>query len=274
VNCATHPEEPITGTCERCGGFVCQLDTRSLFERTYCPACIGLPDVNYLEAFRLEVSGWADGFGSIYGFGGTVLNVALLLYALMPWITPRNAPPSGSEIVYSAIVGVWSAFSIAISLSYLAGRVWTRQAVFAPSSVFVALALSRLGIGGNGLAQVYPPTADALAFTVPLVTACLAWRSTANKLYFKLPVTEPALHRYWRVLRDNPIARQGFYASFFAFCVPGASVLTLVASTVGLARVDANARPPQGRRGQAIAGIVLSLAGLVFWAVVLSRHNR
>ncbi|WP_257459184.1 hypothetical protein [Archangium lipolyticum] len=43
----------------------------------------------------------------------------------------------------------------------------------------------------------------------------------------------------------------------------------LVCSIIGLRRVNPNAHPPIGRKGQAIAGIVLGTVGCLIWGGVL-----
>lgn len=74
------------------------------------------------------------------------------------------------------------------------------------------------------------------------------------------------LRRMWNVHMNNAPARAGFMLSLFGLVVPLVSPIVLVCSLVGPYRVDPTAHPPLGRKKQAIAGILLSMVGLLWGA--------
>ena len=70
---------------------------------------------------------------------------------------------------------------------------------------------------------------------------------------------------------NNPVARAGYLLSFLSLVLGPVALLSVPLCIVGLRRVDPASHPPQGRRGQAITGLVLSAVGLaVFVALVVT----
>ena len=54
ATCPRHPDRPAAGVCTRCGGFFCSGDVVRVDDKPFCPTCAAMPEVDYLEAFRLK----------------------------------------------------------------------------------------------------------------------------------------------------------------------------------------------------------------------------
>ena len=73
---------------------------------------------------------------------------------------------------------------------------------------------------------------------------------------------------------NNPVARAGYLVSFLALALGPVALISIPLCIVGLRRVDPHSHPPQGRKGQAIAGLVLSAVGLaVFVALIVTARS-
>jgi hypothetical protein len=238
--CSLHPETPATLLCHRCGAFICDEDHRRIDPHVYCPSCAVRPDVDYLEAFRLKHWGKRDTWAWLFGFG--VLpstSLAFLELAAEDYVSSVTA-------LYGAVVQAF----------YFLGHRWARLALF----VFPLLAAVSAMLG--------PVPSSALTAVFPLLIMLSVFHDTRNRLFFRVDVSRRELRRAWNLYANNTAARAGFILSLLGI-VPGFSVIGLVLSIVGLTRVNPTASPPVGRRGQAIAGIVISILGIAFWAVAL-----
>jgi hypothetical protein len=71
----------------------------------------------------------------------------------------------------------------------------------------------------------------------------------------------------WDRNANNSVARSGLQLSLASLFIPLFAPLGLGFSIVGLRRVDLGARPPVGRKGQAIAGVVIGALGMVWLGV-------
>lgn len=248
-----HPERASTATCERCGAFICDEDRRLLEGRIFCPACAVRPEVDYLEAFRLKYWGRRDVWAWLIGVMALLNGVgAVGLLVQQSWLE------AGSSLLFAAVGGF-----------YFFGQIWARVALFALpvlSALSLVAALPEdMELGGPGLVGTMLGRS-----LIPLAILVGMFRDTRNQLFFKLPVPREKLQRAWDLLANNSVARAGFLLSLLGLVVPGVAVLGLVLAIVGLRRVDPLAHPPIGRKGQAIAGVVLGAVGIGIWGTFLA----
>lgn len=257
--CALHPDALAGATCQRCGGFVCTACTTWVMGRMYCPPCAVRPEVNYLETFRRGLWGRRDGSAWLVG-GVTVVLVGLALVALM-------AGDVGTTLACLGSAGVGVAFFL--------GMRWARMGLLAVPLLAMLFTAQSLG-------------APALLFFIPLMVAVNVFRDTRSRLFFRLEVPERELHRLWDLRVNNPLARHALSLSVGSLFLPvftplfsffgvwsvltvvfvGMAMLALVLGAVALRRVDPEARPPIGRRWEALGAVGLALASLTIWGVL------
>jgi hypothetical protein len=240
--CSLHPDRASTATCDRCGAFICDEDRRPLERRVFCPSCAVRPEVDYLEAFRLKYWGRRD----LWAWG---VGVAALF--------------NGAGGVYSLIDQRWMDGAISLAFAgvggfYFFGRAWARVALFVlPLLFFGLVAVGQIRAGGRASA----PEAVGVVLGSSLIPTLILlgmFLDTRNKLFFKRPVSRKQLQRAWDLYANNTIARAGFLLSLL-----GLGPIGLVLSIIGLRRVNPSAHPPIGRKGQAVAGIVLGALGTI-----------
>jgi hypothetical protein len=242
ARCFAHPEEPALGTCARCGTFFCARDHRTVGDKDYCASCAARPEVDYLEAFRLKYWGKRDAWAWLVAFGA-VINFVFGLQLLA----------SGAENLLFAILSFASA---AVGACFWAGLPFARLAL-----CFVPIISMLVGVVTQG--------AQAFASGIlPIIITLIIYSDTRNKLFFREQVSPKVLRKAWELYSNNPVARAGFLLSILGILLPLVSPVALVCSIIGLRRVDLKAHPPMGRKGQAIAGIVLGSIG-VLWGLAL-----
>ncbi len=235
--CAVHPEVAAEGICGRCGGFFCPGCARPVLGAVYCAACAALPEVNYLELFRRKLWGRRDTWAWFLGLGGLV--------TLAPGLTllVTGDTPLGAFLLACSAVGVGSFF----------GQRWARA----------GLLVLPVGLGVAGLVLQEP----LLIVPAPLLLGMGAsvHQDPRHKLFHRLPIPDAVLLRLWNRHENNPLAlvglQLGMYGVFFPLFAPVALGLGLAA----LRRVNPEARPPIGRKGQALAAIGLGAGALVLW---------
>ncbi|ABF91414.1 putative membrane protein [Myxococcus xanthus DK 1622] len=257
--CALHPDALAGATCQRCGSFVCTECTTWVMGRMYCPACAVRPEVNYLEAFRLKLWGRRDASAWLV-VGVTVVLVGLALVALM-------AGDVGTTLACLGSSGVGVAFFL--------GMRWARMGLLAVPLLAMLLTAQSLG-------------APALLFFIPLMVAVNVFRDTRSRLFFRLDVPERELRQLWDLRVNNPLARHALSLSVGSLFLPvfapllsyfgvwsaltfvfaGLSMLALILGLVALRRVDPEARPPIGRRWEALGAVCLALVALALWGVL------
>jgi hypothetical protein len=243
--CATHPQEPASGTCSRCGTFVCAGCVRKISGKPWCAACAARPEINYLGRFRLKLWGRRDGPAWVAGALSLALAAATLLglWERRPlWL----------------LVLVTGACSAA-SLAFFLGRRRAREALIGTS---LSCAVALWGYGFRG---------PAIVFLLGCFAAVLLSFDTRNRLFFRQPVSPERLQRLWHVRENNPRARDAMYLGIASAFFPLFAPLAILVGVVALRRVDPNAVPPIGRKGQAIAGVVLGTVMLGLWSLLLSR---
>jgi hypothetical protein len=241
ARCAVHPEEAATDTCSRCGTFLCGRCVQPVLGRPYCGACAGRPEVNYLERFRQKLWGRRDGWAWLAGLAGGLF-AALAVFLLLQGQLAQ---------------GTLSAVGLAVCGAFFLGLPGAREAFIATPLV--------LAVGSA--AQGQQEAAVGLGL---LALAALSLRfDTRNQLFFRRPVSEERLLRLWHIRENNPLARQALSVALGGLFLPVLAPLALVLGAWALQRVDPTAVPPVGRRGQALASLVLGGASLALWALVL-----
>lgn len=250
--CPSHPDRRVLGACARCGTFFCEKDRESVNGTYYCEACAARPDIDYLEAFRLKYWGKRDAWAWLVGLGA-LFNLAIGLAVLLMEET-NNA---------GLLIGLLAIAGGGVGVCFWLGMPFARVALcFVP---IVSLIVSVFTAG---------PVAIGRGIW-PILITLVIYQDTRNKLFFKEHVPREALQKAWHLYANNTVARAGFMLSFIALIGFPLAPITLLCSIIGLRRVDPTANPPVGRKGQAIAGIVLSSVSLVGWGTfwVITKLN-
>lgn len=235
--CPTHPEQPALGNCQRCGTFFCAADRLDVDGVAYCSACGVRPDVDWVEAYRQAHLGKRDGWAWFFGlsaFGYLALCLSLLINGDGP--VRLLAIPA----LASAVTGVLFFLGIPIArmLLIIAFLVWS------------AAQLALLG----------PLTLISSVFSATFVITALT--ATRTRLFFKLEVPRHKLKADYARLADNRLARNAFAIGVLSLLIPIFSPMAIICGAIAARRVDPHARPPVGKRGHAVAGIVLGVFGL------------
>ncbi len=239
--CASHPEEAASGTCTRCGTFHCEQCRRVIFHKPYCGTCAQRPDINYLELFRLKLWGKRDAWAwkmALYGAG-------LAGYAGLMGVSGEYVP----ALLTGACAGLCVAFFLGVP--------WSR----------LALILTPLSFLGVCLALEQYPTLIPLGLI--FLFALFAYGDTRSRLFFRQEVPEPRLQRLWHQRENNPLARHAASFGLGGLFFPPFAPVAVVLGVMALWRVNPDAMPPVGRKGQSITAIVLGLVTMGAWLVSL-----
>jgi hypothetical protein len=239
--CATHEEQAASGTCARCGTFFCAACTRIIFDKAYCATCAERPDINYLERFRLELWGRRDAWAWTIGVSGLGLGV---LAAVM--LRDQEYPLA---LAFGACAGVSGAFFL--------GLPWARRALIGVPLLF-ALVCGQLGL--------YP---IAAALAVLFLLALAVHGNTRSQLFFRRQVPAHKLQALWHLRENNPLARHALSYALSGLLLPVMAPVAIVLGALALRRVNPDAVPPIGRKGQAIAALVLGILTVLGWLGVL-----
>ena len=250
MDCQRHPGEPIAGTCDRCGNFVCRLDAEVQSSgRTICADCRAHGEVDWLQAFKMEYWGKRDGYAWLFGIGAILNSLGAFVLVMSAARSPAANLPG-----LALIVGVVSVVA-GIQVAYFFGLRFARAAI-----IGVTLAAFVLGMNAG---QPNP-----LAF-LGLLVALGAYYDTRNRLFFKIDVPEEKVKKLWDRYRNNQAAQAGLMCGVVGLIVPGVAVAGLLCSLIGLARVDPTKVPPIGKKAHAIAGLICSVIGNGLWGTVL-----
>ncbi|MFP2925349.1 DUF4190 domain-containing protein [Pyxidicoccus sp. 3LG] len=240
ARCAVHPEELAAATCQRCGGFVCTACTTWVMGSLYCASCAARPEVNYLDEFRRQLWGRRDSGAYLVGAGTLLLAVGT--------VTSLAIGDVASALGMLAATGVGVCFFL--------GMRWARYVL-----PFVPLGLGFQAAPELGFSPVW-------LFVIPFVISLQLLLDTRSRLFFRMDVSEKALRRLWELRVNNPLARHALSLGVSAVFLPLLAPFAIVLGFMALRRVDLQARPPIGRRGQALAGIVLGVGALLAWALL------
>lgn len=235
--CAQHPDVEAGRLCSRCGGFLCEPCVSWVLGAVYCPACAALPEVNYLERFRERLWGRRDSWAWFLGFWG------LGLVGPGGVLLQGGEPQLGGFLLAGAAVGVGCFFR----------QGWARGGLLVLPGV----------LGVAGLVRGRP---EWLVPAVFLLGLGLAIRSNPrHRLFYRLRVPDAVLLRLWDRYENNPLARMALTFGLYGVVMPLFAPLALGLGAVALRRVDSEARPPIGRRGEALAAMGLGVGSVVLW---------
>src|SRR3989442_2432421 len=202
-----------------------------------------VPEADYLEAFRLKYWGNRDGWAWLFGIVA-VLNLVIAGIALV------GAAGAAEQQQASILHAVLLLLAAGVGVSFWLGLRFARPGIIViPSLGLIVLLLLK-------------DPASAVASLFQLLINVPVYSDTRNKLFFRINVSRDKLHKAWHTHDNNPFARAGFLLSLFVV-VPAYPVVGLILSIIGLRRVDPTAHPPIGRKGQAIAGIILGSLGTI-----------
>lgn len=213
----------------------------------FCRDCAARPDVDYLESFRLKYWGKRDAWAWFFGLGALANGLAGVSL-LVGFVLDKN----DASVSLAAVGGALLAWAAA-GAGFFAGARWSRPAIMACVLLY-------------GLAQalmIGPAAVAAIIFPLVIVGSALA--SVRTKLFFQMEVPRESLRKAWSVLNDNVVARNAVTLGVAGLAMGFFAPFAVVLGIVGLRRVDPTAHPPIGRRGQAIAAIVLGALGTLGW---------
>jgi hypothetical protein len=239
---AAHPQIP----CSRCGVFIASPAELTLLDgKTYCGTCAARPDVNYLETFRLKYWGKRD---------------------LWAWLVALSVVTDvffiGQDVIARDFSGVASnLFGAIVSVCFFLGMSWARYGLIA--TVLPSLARTLFMEPRELVVPI------AASHVIPLFITAAIFFDTRNQLFFKLEIPRAKLQKAWDLYMNNTAARAGFLFALVGLFVPPFAVLGLGASIIGLRNVNPNSTPPIGRKGQAIAGTVISAISLMVWIFMM-----
>lgn len=253
ARCPRHPESPAVGLCTRCGVFFCDQDRRILGGKDYCERCAALPEVDYLEAFRLKYWGKRDAWAWVLGAGGLLSGLAGLSVLVEGLANAR---------LVGSVLGLLNVGGGIVGAAFWLGHRWARVAILA---LPLALAATNAVLAGLGAAMLG---------LLPFFMALAIFFDTRNQLFFRIPVPRARLHKAWDLYANNTLARMGFQTALAGLLIVPLAPAALGLSIVALTRVDSKAHPPIGKKGQAIAGIVLGAVGTVLLAIVAAAVLR
>lgn len=195
ATCPRHPGAVAVGTCRRCGTFVCETDQVVVAAERYCPDCSALPEVDPVLALRERCWGRRDAWAWVVGLGAVLpLLAAGWLVALKLGGNPRASGRVAAEAAAYALVG----------LCFFSGLRWARHAMLAMSFGPLAV-MGWLGLDSKpGTFNVYAMFFLALS-TVFAIVSIAIYRSTRNKLFFRIAVPRADLESLWRARGEPPV---------------------------------------------------------------------
>jgi hypothetical protein len=247
ATCPRHAGAPAVALCRRCGTFVCAEELVVLDASQFCRECAARPDVDYLEAFRLKYWGKRDSWAWFFGFACVVKGLTGV--SLVMGVALQRSDDSLALGGMGAAMLAWAVADGA----FFAGARWARPAEL-------------LGVLLYGLTQaltIGPAALAAIIFPLAIIGSALA--SVRTKLFFQMDVPREQLRKAWSLLHDNVLARNALTLGVAGLVFGPFAPMALVLGIIGLRRVDPTAHPPVGRKGQAIAGIVLGALGTLIW---------
>ena len=253
--CAYHVDRIAVGTCVRCGSFYCASCYKDLAGKRICSGCLAIPGIDYLADVRNKAWGKRDGWIWYLGVLFSISYAAIAVQA----IAQGNL---GQAIAAVAVT--------AVMVCYFLMLPWSRQLIFAvvPFAAFTAVLQHPQNLAGDARPSAYYLGTIIGRTGILLLFLLLAYRSTRNKLAFKLEVSDAELAKYYDTYVANPAARRACVYGAASIVVPLLIPFALAFGVRGLRRGDPNAWPPTGQRGAALWGLVFTGLSVVIWSVV------
>lgn len=231
--------------------FLCALDERRLDAHVYCAACVVLPEVDYLEAYRLQFFGKRrDGWSWLFGIGG-LINLTIAISGLSRLVRP-DASVTTLDVTFAAF---FVPFGV-VQLGWFFKQRWARVGLIL--AFFVLLVF----VGASGGVMALP------ALIIPGAVIATATTNVRSKLFFELEVPREALRKDWALYHDNRLARSAQSMAIGSLIMPLFAPFAVVSGVVALRRVNPLSTPPVGNRTAALVGIVLGSVTTVGWLVV------
>jgi hypothetical protein len=249
ARCAQHPERSAAACCERCGAFHCREEQRELEGKFFCGPCAARPEFDPLAEVRQRYWGRLSGGAVFVGLVG-------LTEGLLALGTVLELPLLGAAMLISA----------GLKFQFFTGRPrWVRLVV--PLTPFLMAA----GFMVHELLRTRDPDALARHLGASLLSALFAFFflgavaiSPITRLFFKIEVPRPALNKIWKRHQRSPIARQALGMAIIGLFLPVLVPISAGLAVYGLVRKNPEAFPPVGRRGFAVAALVLNALSLAF----------
>lgn len=260
--CVNHEDRQATKNCERCGDFICDDCERSVLKKQVCVSCTEINGVRFLDAYKDSVWGKRDGFVWLFGAFGSLINFSQIFIFGAAWLTM----PSGKEAPIYATLTAISTIVFVINVSYFLLKPWSRAALFVGPLLWTVAETVMM----DGDLNSYNLGRSTGSMILPLLFIAGAFSSARNKLAFKIDITERQLEKLYKTYVDNQTARYSLLLGVLSLLIPPLAILSLIMAIVGLRRVDPNAWPPIGGRGNAIAGLVFSCLSLLFYASIFA----
>jgi hypothetical protein len=248
--CAAH-QAPAVAVCHRCGVFLCALCSVPVDANVFCAACAARPEVDYVEAYRLNHWGRRDGWAWAFGLGG-VLNLIIAVPVLATAFKRSSFAPQ-------VALGLGMLLAAGSGFAWFFRQVWARWAVVVLFVLFAAEVAFTAGV------SVVP----ALIFPTAILIS--AFNSVRSQLFFKLDVPRERIRRDWQLYHDNPAARSAVLLGVSGLLVPGFGLLAIGFALWAFKRVNPVAHPPVGGRRNAVIGLVLGVIDTLLWGAVILR---
>jgi hypothetical protein len=254
--CPRHPDTPALGICNRCGSYYCAGCVKTIGGKPLCADCLAIPGIDYLAEARAKAWGKRDGWIWYLGLVGTIGSLTNLSDAI------------DHQRWSHAIGGLCSAVLFG---SYFFKQPWSRKGLF----VLIPFML---------LNAVWTPIPDDLdprlvrrdvlvliVGTSVLIYALFvsaAYRSTRNRLAFKIEVTDRELERYYDRYVSNPSAGRALVYGALSIPMPLLAPVALVLGVLAWRRAAPRAWPPARGRDLAIVGMVCAGLSVLVWTSV------
>jgi hypothetical protein len=251
--CANHVENVAVGTCERCGSYYCASCYKLLGSKRICSACLAIPGIDYLADTRNKAWGKRDGWVWYIGLMGTLSATLFTLQALMRGYR--------LQALVTATLAV-------ILLCYFLMLPWARKAIFAviPLGAFTAI-LELPVYDGNQIAYYLGAGLGRTLFLLLFLSA--AYRSTRNKLAFKIEVSNLELSRYYNNYLANAAGQRALAYGLMSLLIPLLIPVAIVLGLRSLRRIDSGAWPPVTSRGSTILGLASAGLSTAIWLTVI-----
>lgn len=214
----------------------------------FCEECAARPDVDYLEGYRLKHWGKRDGWAWFFGLSG-----ALNLVVAFPLFLAARLDQAPELYFFVGLAVLWGATGLAYFFRVRAARF----ALFALVLLQGAIQATTVG------------PAAFFGIVIPLLVVASAFGNVRSRLFFKLDLPRATLKKEWDRYHNNVMAQHARTLGTAGVLIPIFAPFAILTGVIGWRRVDPNAHPPIGRKGSAIAGVVLGTLSTLVWGGIL-----